>query len=87
MSAKQKRVVLRTCVICRQKFDKRDVIRFVRIPGGVQVDPTGKVEGRGAYVCEDIQCRKRLVTTNALSKALKAKLNDADRDVIQQAVS
>lgn len=87
MNASRKRVAARTCVICRQSFDKRQLMRFVRTPQGVRYDSTGKQTGRGAYICDNVNCRERLVTTSALSRALRVRLTDADRDHIQQAVS
>lgn len=47
----------RTCVLCRQVSEKRELIRFVRTSEeGVQFDPSGKRNGRGAYVCRDVTC-------------------------------
>ena len=87
MSVHKKRVALRTCVICRQKFDKRDVVRFVYTTDGLQMDPSGKINGRGAYICKSTPCRERLSKTDVLAKALRHPLNDTDREVIRQAVS
>ncbi|HEC62220.1 MAG TPA: YlxR family protein [bacterium] len=46
----------RTCVGCREVLDKRSLIRIVRSPFGVQVDLTGKLAGRGAYLHENRSC-------------------------------
>lgn len=47
----------RTCVACRNMFDKRELIRVVRLTdGSVAVDTTGKKDGRGAYVCKNEDC-------------------------------
>jgi predicted RNA-binding protein YlxR (DUF448 family) len=44
----------RSCVICRSRRDKSDLLRIVRTPDGrVEFDETGKANGRGAYVCAD----------------------------------
>lgn len=79
MSSKQKHVPQRTCVICRQKFDKRQLTRLVRTPDGVFTDSSGKLDGRGAYVCDSDDCRQRLASTDILNKALRTTLNEQDR--------
>jgi predicted RNA-binding protein YlxR (DUF448 family) len=87
MSRKQKHVPQRTCVICRGKFDKRRLTRFVQTEDGVYVDPTGKQNGRGAYVCDTTACWQRLITTDVLGKALRVTLTDADRQRIRDVAS
>ncbi len=43
---------MRTCVVCREKRPKRELLRVVRTPGGeVMVDAGGRLDGRGGYVC------------------------------------
>ena len=52
-----KKIPMRTCVMCRQQKDKRELMRIVRTPEGkVAFDPTGKANGRGAYVCSSEEC-------------------------------
>lgn len=81
-----KRVVVRTCVICREKDSKRQLTRLVRTPGGIVVDPTGKLNGRGAYLCDKPECWQRAAVSDALTKALRVTLTDTDRERIRQAV-
>lgn len=65
----------RTCVACRQKDAKRQYVRLVRASSGdVHVDPTGKANGRGAYLCARRSCWDRALETNALDRALKVAL-------------
>jgi len=67
----------RMCVSCRQLFDKRDLLRIVRTPEGeVRFDPTGKMAGRGAYLCKDPECLKRTVKTKLLNKVFKTVISD-----------
>ena len=63
----------RTCIGCRQVKAKRDLIRIVRSPVGgvIIVDPRGKEEGRGAYICSNIDCINRAMQPERLSKAFK----------------
>ncbi|MGE3798130.1 MAG: RNase P modulator RnpM [Thermomicrobiales bacterium] len=68
----------RTCIACRDKTAKRGLIRVVRTPdGSVVVDPGGKANGRGAYLCENPDCWRRALTSNSIEYALKVSL-DAD---------
>ena len=83
---KRKHVPVRTCVVCRQKDAKRTLTRLVRTIDGVQIDPTGKLNGRGAYVCDDPACWERIVKTSILNRALKMNITDQDRKRLQQAM-
>ena len=80
MAAKQqavrrKHVPLRTCIACRQTRGKRDLVRVVRTPdAGIQVDPTGKLAGRGAYVCKARVCWDSALAGSRLAAALKTTL-------------
>ena len=78
-SAKKKHVPQRTCVGCREVLPKRSLIRVVRSPEGVQVDPTGKMSGRGAYLHDRRSCWERGLK-GSLAHALKTKLMDKDRE-------
>ena len=70
----------RTCVVCRKTADKRALIRIVKTPGeGVVVDPTGKLSGRGAYLCHDLSCWDEALSGGALGRALRAELTEEER--------
>jgi predicted RNA-binding protein YlxR (DUF448 family) len=75
------------CAICREKDSKRQLTRLVRTSEGIFIDPAGKMNGRGAYLCDKPDCWHRAVTTDALSKALRTPLTEADRERIRQVVS
>ena len=79
-----KHIPQRTCVGCREVQMKRQLIRVVRAPDGrVQIDPTGKRNGRGAYVHERRSCWE-LALRGRLSHALKVEqLNDEDRAALE----
>ncbi len=78
--SRQKHVPQRTCVVCRQKKDKRELTRVVRTSDeGVVVDPTGKRNGRGAYLCSDSTCWDQVAASGRLlNQALKTNLSRAD---------
>ena len=80
-----KHIPVRTCVVCREKAGKRTLIRIIRTEHGIQVDPTGKMNGRGAYLCDRVDCWERAMKTDILSQALRTKLSDEDRMRLQQA--
>lgn len=75
----------RTCVVCREKAGKRTLTRVVRTDGGVQIDPTGKLNGRGAYLCERETCWERATMGDALGKALRVTLTAEDRERLKMA--
>jgi len=61
----------RSCVACRQVRPKEELVRVVRTPqGAVCVDPTGKLAGRGAYLCQNERCVERAVKQRKLGRAL-----------------
>lgn len=82
----RKRLPERTCVICREKAAKRTLTRLVRTGSGIQIDPGGKLEGRGAYLCDRKSCWERAVNGNILNKALRTTLSDDDRQRLLQAM-
>lgn len=77
-----KHVPQRSCVGCRQVLPKRSLIRIVRTAEGLQIDPTGKLAGRGAYLHNQRSCWERGIK-GALAHALKTELNDSDRVLLQ----
>lgn len=66
----------RTCAACRQVKDKKDMVRLVRTPGGtVEIDASGKKEGRGAYLCRDLVCWEKGLKGKQLEHAFKTEIN------------
>ena len=67
-----KHIPARTCIACGTTEAKRGLLRIVRTPeGGVEVDPTGKKNGRGAYVHETRSCWDMALKKGKLERALK----------------
>ena len=80
-----KHVPQRMCVACRERDAKRTYVRLVRTPAmGVEVDPTGKRNGRGAYLCRRRSCWNRAADSNALEHALKVELDAETRAILRQ---
>ena len=68
----QKKVPQRQCMGCRERKAKRDMIRVVRCTDGeVRLDFSGKLNGRGAYICPDIQCLKKAQKARSLERSLE----------------
>ena len=66
---------IRSCVGCREPSDKKKLIRIVRTPDGeVRLDPTGKVAGRGAYLCGKKDCLRLAVKHKKLGRALRCEI-------------
>lgn len=87
MSKKQpakrmKHVPQRTCVGCREVLPKRTMIRIVRTAEGVQIDQTGKLAGRGAYLHDRRECWERGLK-GALAHALKTTWRDEERAALE----
>ena len=78
-----KHVPQRTCVGCREVLPKRRMIRIVRTAAGVQVDPTSKMAGRGAYLHDRRECWERGLK-GALANALKATLTVDERAQLEE---
>jgi len=68
---------------CREILPKRKMVRIVRTADGVQIDPTGKLAGRGAYLHDRRQCWERGLK-GALAHALKTTLTQADRARLEE---
>ena len=68
----QKKIPQRQCMGCRERKPKRDMIRIVRgTDGQVCLDFSGKMNGRGAYICPDPECLKKVRKSKALDRSLE----------------
>ena len=71
-------VPTRTCVACRTARPKAELVRIVRMPdGSIVADETGRLAGRGAYVCRTAACLTIANTKGALSRALETQVPTA----------
>ena len=68
----QKKIPQRQCMGCRERKEKRQLIRVVRTPeGAVCLDFSGKKNGRGAYLCPNPECLKKAIRSKALDRSLE----------------
>lgn len=72
-----KKIPQRTCMGCRDKKEKKELIRIVKNKENqINIDETGKKEGRGAYLCRDIKCLERVIKSKRLERVFDTKISD-----------
>jgi hypothetical protein len=72
-----KKIPLRTCIGCKEKKQKKELIRIIRNSDGrIEIDITGKKSGRGAYVCYNIECFEKALKRGRLQNALKTEITE-----------
>ncbi len=72
---KQRKIPLRMCVVTKERFEKKDLIRIVRTPEGlVEIDLTGKKNGKGAYVKKDLEVIKKAMQNKIIDRALEVEV-------------
>ena len=81
-----KQIEMRRCVVCRQVHHKSELLRVVKSAGEISFDETGKLEGRGAYVCNSSTCSAALKKRRNFDKIFKVKLPSELYDKICAAV-
>jgi predicted RNA-binding protein YlxR (DUF448 family) len=82
---RRRRVPERTCIVCKARIGKKDLVRVAKPEGGlVRVDETGKGTGRGAYVCRSIECWTAAALDRRIEHALRQKLGPEDRAALQE---
>jgi len=83
MVLKDKHRPQRTCVACRQRKEKVDLIHLVRgYDGNVVVDVSGKMPGRGAYLCHQKDCWEIGIRQNCLEYSLRTKVSSDNRQAL-----
>lgn len=71
-----KKLPQRTCMGCNCKKEKKDLIRIVKTKENqILVDKTGKQEGRGAYICDNIDCLEKVIKSKKIERVLETKIS------------
>ena len=74
---KKRKIPERTCVVTKEKFPKFELLRIVKTPeGNVEVDLTGKKNGRGAYIKKDLEVLNEAFKNKVLEKHLETNIDD-----------
>ena len=88
MPMKQRKIPMRMCVGCREMKPKKELLRVVKPQEGeAHIDFKGKAPGRGAYVCNDVECLKKARKTRALERALECTIEDTVFDALEAQIS
>lgn len=62
---------------CNSQKDKKELIRIVKNKEGIiSIDRTGKAQGRGAYICDNVECLEKVIKSKRLERALNTKISD-----------
>ena len=72
----EKKVPMRTCIACKKNAPKKELLRIVKNGEEIFLDKTGKANGRGAYVCGDAECFKKLKKGRLLNKAFSMEVTE-----------
>lgn len=82
---KTKKTPQRMCIACRTMHDKSELVRFVKsADGAINLDATGKLAGRGAYICNNLTCANKAVKTKALNRAFKCNVDSTVLEKIKE---
>ena len=75
---------LRMCMVCRQRREKEELIRVVKVKDEIIIDRSGKAQGRGAYLCKNKECINQAQKRKALERAFSGKIDVAVYDKLIQ---
>ena len=82
---KAKKIPLRMCVGCMEHKPKKELIRIVRTPEGeIEIDLTGKLSGRGSYICPNEACLEKAVKSKKIERALECKISDEQYERLRE---
>ena len=72
-----KKIPLRKCTGCGEMKPKKELVRVIKtVDEQILMDLTGKMNGRGAYVCRDVECLKKAIKTKAIERSLGVSVSD-----------
>ncbi len=87
MAGRVKKIPLRRCTGCQEMKDKREMIRILRTPEGeIELDSTGKKNGRGAYLCRSRDCLNKAVRNRGLERSLKVKIPEETYESLKKEI-
>ena len=80
-----RKIPMRTCVGCRSKKTKKELIRVLKTPEGeIRLDPTGRQNGRGAYICADPDCLAKARKNRGIERSLGCTIPDEVYDRLEE---
>lgn len=85
---KQKKIPMRRCCGCNEQKPKKELIRVVRsAEGEISLDLTGKASGRGAYICNNLECLKRARKSKRIDRTFEVTIPDEIYDKMEEEIS
>ena len=82
---KQKKIPMRRCTGCGEQKPKKELVRVVKTPDGeILLDLTGKMSGRGAYICHDPACLKKARRSRRIERNLDCEIPEEIYDKMEQ---
>ena len=83
-----KKIPQRSCVVCRIKKDKNELIRIVKNQAKeINIDESGKKPGKGAYICESMECLEKGIKSKALKRALEVEIPEEIYEKLRERIS
>lgn len=79
-----KKTPMRTCIACRECKPKKELLRIVKNDDGFALDKTGKLNGRGAYICKSKECFDLLMKNKLLNKTFKMSVPEEEYKKIKE---
>lgn len=80
----EKKIPMRMCIACKTMKPKKELIRVVKSGEEIFLDKTGKANGRGAYVCNDGECIKKLKKQKLINRAFGLAVEQEVYDKIEE---
>lgn len=81
------KIPMRRCVVTGESLPKKELLRIVKTPEGlIKVDPTGKMNGKGAYIKKSVEIIALLKKNNTLEKTFNLKIDDSLYEEIKKAL-
>lgn len=83
-----KKLPQRTCIGCNSKKDKKELIRIVKNKSGeINVDLTGKMEGRGIYICKNEECLNKAIKNKRISRTFEMEIENSIYEKIRKIIN
>ncbi len=77
----------RSCIACNEKKDKKELLRIVRTPEkNIEIDLTGKKNGRGAYICKNEECLNKLIKSKRLDRTFETEIDEKVYEEIRRVI-
>ena len=85
---KTRKIPLRKCIGCMESFPKKELCRIVKNKDNeIHFDATGKLNGRGTYICKKTECLEKAVKSKRLSKSLEAEIPEEKYEAIRAEIT